>query len=75
MKDALKSFLTAQTAEEISHADIPEFQIMIRSGQLPVSLRNLTSEHVNKLIKVYVIIVIYYNDKNNFHMKGPWNNY
>eukprot|EP01041_Mallomonas_annulata_P004288 gene4288-8525_t len=56
-KDALKGLLTAQTAEQASLATIPDFQIIIKSAQLSLSIRKLTSEHVNKLIKVPGIII------------------
>lgn len=53
-KDALKNFLTEQSVLEASVGTIPDFQVILRSSQLSHSLRNLTAEHVNKLIKVSV---------------------
>lgn len=53
-KDALKYFLTEKSATEASVGAIPDFQVILRSAQLSHSLRNLTAEHVNKLIKVSV---------------------
>ncbi len=52
VKDALKLFVTGPAAVEIDKEGIPEFQIILKSSQLSQSLRNLTAEHVNKLIKV-----------------------
>lgn len=51
-KDALKNFLTERSALEASVGTIPDFQVILRSSQLSHSLRNLTAEQVNKLIKV-----------------------
>jgi DNA replicative helicase MCM subunit Mcm2 (Cdc46/Mcm family) len=56
-KDALKLFLTSQGNTDISSSSIPDFQIVLRSSQIPLSLRNLTADHVNKLIKVIQCIV------------------
>jgi DNA replicative helicase MCM subunit Mcm2 (Cdc46/Mcm family) len=36
---------------------VPDFQIVLRSSQFPQSLRSLTSEHVNKLVKVPGIVI------------------
>ena len=51
-KDALKLFLTQQSAQVASENNIPEFQIILKSTEATHSLRKLTAEHVNKLIKV-----------------------
>ena len=52
-KDALKTFLTEKSVTgENSVGTIPDFQVILRSAQLSQSLRNLTAEHVNRLIKV-----------------------
>eukprot|EP00607_Mallomonas_marina_P001687 CAMPEP_0182434404 /NCGR_PEP_ID=MMETSP1167-20130531/69617_1 /TAXON_ID=2988 /ORGANISM="Mallomonas Sp, Strain CCMP3275" /LENGTH=626 /DNA_ID=CAMNT_0024624247 /DNA_START=143 /DNA_END=2024 /DNA_ORIENTATION=+ len=56
-KEGLKTLLTASTAQEASDVSIPDFQIVLRSSQNSLSLRQLTSEHVNKLIKVPGIII------------------
>ncbi len=55
-KDALKLFLTQQNQEIVSQEIIPDFQIILKSSQQTQSLRNLTVEHVNKLIKVRWIV-------------------
>lgn len=53
-KDALKLSLTSQGSvdAESNDANIPDFQVILKSSQNPLSLRQLTAEHVNKLIKV-----------------------
>jgi DNA replicative helicase MCM subunit Mcm2 (Cdc46/Mcm family) len=43
----------------ISHS----WQIMFKSSQLPQSIRNLTAEHVNKLIKVPGIVIACSNSR------------
>ena len=53
-KDALKYFLTEKSALEAGVNTIPDFQVILKSAQLSHSLRNLTAEHVNKLVKVSV---------------------
>jgi hypothetical protein len=35
---------------------IPDFQVVLNSSQSPQSLRNLTAEHVNSLIKVWLFL-------------------
>jgi DNA replication licensing factor MCM5 len=55
-KDALKQFLLKQSEEAVTKT-IPDFQIIFQSAQLPQSLRNLTAEHVNKLVKVPGIVI------------------
>lgn len=49
-KESLAHLLTTQSLK--NEADIPDFQAILKSDQLPQSLRNLTAEHVNLLIKV-----------------------
>ena len=58
-RDALKLLLTVQGATELENtaATIPNFQVILRSNQNTQSLRNLTAEHVNKLIKVPGIVI------------------
>lgn len=51
-KDALKLFLTSQGNTDIGSSTISDFQVILRSSQIPLSLRHLTADHVNKLIKV-----------------------
>lgn len=51
-KDALKMSLTAENRDILNQTTIPEFQIILRSNQNTQSLRTLTAEHVNSLIKV-----------------------
>lgn len=52
-KDALQNFLLpANNPGGRAPKDIPDFQVILKSAQLPQSLRNLTAEHVNTLIKV-----------------------
>lgn len=53
-KDALVMFLTRQGANNVINSDIPDFQIVLTSTQVPLSLRHLTADHVNKIIKVYI---------------------
>ena len=55
-KEALKSLLvkTDEAATE-ELAAYPDFQVILRSDQLCHSLRGLTSDHVNKLVKVLPI--------------------
>jgi hypothetical protein len=52
-KDALQNFLLpANSTAGRAPIDIPDLQVILRSSQLSQSLRNLTAEHVNTLIKV-----------------------
>lgn len=52
-KDALQNFLLpANNTAGRASLDIPDYQVILKSSQLPQSLRNLTAEHVNALIKV-----------------------
>jgi hypothetical protein len=53
-KDALKQLLTSENQDALDQATVPDFQIIFRSNQLPQSLRSLTAEHVNSLIKVSI---------------------
>jgi len=52
---ALKLFLVGHT--EQNNANIKPFQVILTSTQLPQSVRELTAEHVNKLVKVPGIII------------------
>ena len=46
------------TGEDVlSNQSIPDFQIILQSGEVPQTLRNLTAEHVNQLIKVPGIVI------------------
>ena len=56
-KDALRNILTTASAELVTAPNIPDFQIILLSSQLPQSLRNLTAAHVNTLIKVPGIVI------------------
>jgi DNA replication licensing factor MCM5 len=56
-KDALKLFLTLNSANEVNQSTIPDFQIILKSNENTQSLRNLTAEHVNRMIKVPGIVI------------------
>eukprot|EP01031_Cornospumella_fuschlensis_P022281 gene22281-27244_t len=56
-KEALKQLLTAENQDALAQTSIPDFQILFKSEQTPVSLRSLTAEHVNTLIKVPGIVI------------------
>lgn len=56
-KDALKLLLSTASASSVDLSNIPDFQIVLQSAQRPHSLRNLTAEHVNTLVKVPGIII------------------
>lgn len=56
-KDALLVQLTKQGASNAQMKHIPDFQIVLKHMQAPLSLRHLTAKHVNKLIKVPGIII------------------
>eukprot|EP01038_Epipyxis_sp_PR26KG_P005704 gene5704-7872_t len=56
-KDALKLSLTQESEQQLAQPNIPDFQIIFKSAQLPQSLRDLTAAHVNKLIKVPGIVI------------------
>lgn len=67
VKDALKKLLLNSTELEHLRSDdgeLQNFQLICKSAQIPLSLRNLTSDHVYKLIKVpgieaYYIILLF----------------
>lgn len=44
--------MTQESEEMINQPTIPDFQVIFHSNQLCQSLRDLTAEHVSKLIKV-----------------------
>lgn len=56
-KDALKMSLTVENRDVLSQTTIPDFQIILRSNQNIQSIRTLTAEHANTLIKVPGIII------------------
>jgi DNA replication licensing factor MCM5 len=56
-KDALNLFLQARNASEANEALFQDFQVILKSSQLPQSIRSLTSIHVNKLVKVPGIVI------------------
>lgn len=56
-KDALKLSLTQENQEMLRQAENSDFQIVLKSNQNAVSLRHLTADHVNRLIKVPGIII------------------
>mmetsp|Transcript_12370 Transcript_12370/g.18763 ORF Transcript_12370/g.18763 Transcript_12370/m.18763 type:complete len:729 (-) Transcript_12370:32-2218(-) len=56
-KDALQMSVREATAISGNQSNIPDFQVILKSDQLPQSLRNLTAEHVNTLIKVPGIVI------------------
>jgi DNA replication licensing factor MCM5 len=56
-KDALKMSLTVENREVLNQAAVADFQIVLRSNQNTQSLRTLTAEHANTLIKVPGIII------------------
>ena len=60
VKDALKHLLSTTGAATLDMAGIPDFQIIFESSQRSYSLRKLTAEHVNTLVKVgsYVYYLI-----------------
>jgi len=49
--------LTAENRDILNQTSIPDFQIILRSNQNTQSLRTLTAEHANTLIKVPGIII------------------
>ena len=57
-KEALRLLLTAENQDALSQTTIPDFQVMFKSEQSPLSLRSLTAEHVNSLIKVYLLALL-----------------
>jgi DNA replication licensing factor MCM5 len=56
-KDALRVFLTQQGAEQLNDSTVPDFQVILVSSEKTQSLRNLTAEHVNRLLKVPGIVI------------------
>jgi DNA replicative helicase MCM subunit Mcm2 (Cdc46/Mcm family) len=56
-KDALKLCITRESEELLNQATIPDFQITLKSAQIPHSLRDLTAEHVNRLVKVFLFFI------------------
>jgi DNA replication licensing factor MCM5 len=56
-KDALRVFLTQQGAEQLNDSTVPDFQVILISSEKTQSLRNLTAEHVNRLLKVPGIVI------------------
>ena len=53
----MKTILTAQEANNVASEEIPNFQVVFKSGQVGQSIRSLSAEHVNSLIKVPGIII------------------
>ena len=72
----MRLFLTVQGSRYLDDASVPDIQIILKSAQLPDSLRNLAADHVNKLIKVSIFDrellswIILCNLL--FHHLGPW---
>lgn len=56
-KDALKMSLISENRDLLDQKNIPDFQIILKSNQNTQSLRTLTAEHANNLIKVPGIII------------------
>ena len=56
-KEALNSFLVTENQDLIKVQATGDFQIILTSSQTALSLRNLTANHVNKLIKVPGIVI------------------
>ena len=56
-KDALRTIITSKSAGDVAKTSVPDFQVIMRSSMFPRSLRSLTSEHVNRLVKVPGIII------------------
>lgn len=56
-KDALRAFLTQQGVDQLSELTVPDFQVILISAEKTQSLRNLTAEHVNRLLKVPGIVI------------------
>lgn len=57
-KDALKQSLTTQNQEQLQ-SNQGDFQIILKSDQNPQSLRSLTAEHINTLIKVHLFLTLF----------------
>lgn len=41
----------------VDENDIPDMQLFVKSSQMPLQLRNVNAEHVNRLIKVSGIVI------------------
>ena len=54
-KDTLVILITNQAVSNIINQNIQDFQIILYGSQSSQSLRSLTAEHINKLVKVYFI--------------------
>ena len=51
-KKALQAFLTKTSSDSVDTSAIPDFQVILKSTQLPHSLRNMNADLMNKLVKV-----------------------
>ena len=56
-KAALEQFLTESGAKQLNESTVPDFQVILISAEKTQSLRNLTAEHVNRLLKVPGIVI------------------
>ena len=56
-RDALKQILLSKSVDMMMRNGVPDFQVILRSSQFPTSLRSLTAEHVNHLVKVPGIVI------------------
>jgi DNA replication licensing factor MCM5 len=56
-KDALRVFLTQSGANQLDESTVPDFQVILTSAEKTQSLRTLTAEHVNRLLKVPGIVI------------------
>ena len=56
-KDALVHLLTSQNAESAKSHSVGDFQVILHGSQITHSLRTLTAEHINKLVKIPGIII------------------
>jgi DNA replicative helicase MCM subunit Mcm2 (Cdc46/Mcm family) len=54
----LKQSLTTQNQEQLQ-SNQGDFQIILKSDQNPQSLRSLTAEHINTLIKVRLLPTLF----------------
>jgi len=53
-RDALNNLLTNQSLEAAANQNLTDdFQVILQGAHAPQSLRSLTAEHINKLIKVH----------------------
>ena len=57
-KDAISYLITQQRNSDINENPSLEFQIILYGSQSSQSLRNLTAEHINKLIKVRLEYIV-----------------